>query len=413
MDVKLDKQTLSTLPIFITSMSRCDSEISSASLALAKVLSRNNKVFYIDYPYTILDVWRERKLASVKKRLSALLFGRKFLWAVEGQSSNFVALTPLPVLPINSFHGILYKLGLHINNKILSLAIKRVLKKYGFTDYIFFNSFNPNYLSDISRYLKPALSIYQSRDAIGEINEYTRRHGVENEKICIQNYDLTIATSKELCRNLTELTHKYIHYFPNGGDIQLFKKAIDEVFSKPIELQKIHTPIIGYTGAVCQRVDYELLVEIAEKHQDKTIVIVGPRQDKLHTSINLDAISNIIFVGSRKIDELPYYLQYFDCAIIPFKCNGFTKSIYPLKINEYLASGRSVVTTNFSEDIQGFASSILIANNHNEFLQYINDAIVLNSNDLKYKRLEAAATNSWENRVDLLWNLIWETYQIK
>ena len=413
MEVKLDKQTLSTLPIFITSMSRCDSEISSASLALAKVLSRNNKVFYIDYPYTILDVWRERKLASVKKRLSALLFGRKFLWEVEGQSANFVALTPLPVLPINSFHGILYKLGLHINNKILSLAIDRALKKYGLTDYIFFNSFNPNYLSVVSKYLKPTLSIYQSRDAIGEINEYTRRHGIENEKLCVQNYDLSIATSKELCRNLTELAHKKINYFPNGGDIKLFRRAIEEVFSKPVELQKIHTPIIGYTGAVCQRVDYELLVKITETHHDKTIVVVGPRQDKLHTSINLDAISNIVFLGSRKIDELPYYLQYFDCAIIPFKCNGFTKSIYPLKINEYLASGRSVVTTNFSEDIQGFSSSVLIANNHDEFLQFIDDAIALNTDDLRQKRLNVSASNSWENRVDLFWDLVWETYQSK
>ena len=407
----MNKAEFSTLPIFIATMSRCDSEISSASLALAKVLSRNNKVYYIDYPYTIFDVWRERNLETVKKRLMALLLGRNFIWHIKDQPANLNAITPLAVLPINSLSGLIYRLGNYCNNKIIASAIKRTLKKEGITEYIFINSFNPNYLSHISRYLNPVLSIYHSRDAIGEINEYTRRHGIENEQICIKNYDLSIATSKELCKKLSESCGKFVNYFPNGGDITLFRKAIEEKLPKPIELQNVHTPIIGYTGAVCQRIDYELLVKIAESNPTKTIVIVGPRQDKQHTTINLDAIPNILFVGSRKIDELPYYLQYFDCSIIPFLCNGLTKSIYPLKINEYLAAGRSVVTTNFSEDIKGFDSSILIADNHDSFLELIDKALLLNTEDAMNERLKVSSSNSWENRVELLWNLAWSTFK--
>lgn len=409
----MNKQEFSSLPIFIITMSRCDSEISSASLALAKVLSRNNKVFYIDYPYTILDVWRERKLSSVKKRLSALLFGSNYIWQVEDQHENLKAITPRFVLPINSLNGSVYKFGKNINNIILASVIKKTIKKYRFNNYIFINSFNPNYLSDLQKYLNPDLSIYQSRDAIGEINKYTRKHGVDNEVDCIHNYDLSIATSKELTKNLTYSAQIDVKYFPNGGDVNLFKEAIIKKFIRPKELQNIKSPIIGYAGAVCQRIDYELLVKIAEVHFDKTIVIVGPRYDKQYTSINLDAYTNIIFVGSRKIDELPKYLQFFDCAIIPFLCNGLTKSIYPLKINEYLAAGKSVVTTNFSEDINGFASSVIIANSHNDFIQAINSAINLNSDEDKNQRFMVASSNSWENRVDYLFQLAWDAYTNK
>jgi teichuronic acid biosynthesis glycosyltransferase TuaH len=96
----LTRKEFEGLPIFITTMSRWDGEVSSASLSLAKVLSRTNPVYYIDYPYSWADVWRERKKESVKKRLPALVFGEKILTNVPGQPDNFKGATPGAVLPI-------------------------------------------------------------------------------------------------------------------------------------------------------------------------------------------------------------------------------------------------------------------------------------------------------------------------
>lgn len=107
--------------------------------------------------------------------------------------------------------------------------------------------------------------------------------------------------------------------FPNGGDVKLFRTTVNESLAKPRELEDIKTPIIGYTGALCQRIDYELLVKILEENKDKTVVMVGPRKDKEFTKINLDQYPNIRFTGPKRIEELPSYLKYFDCAIIPFR----------------------------------------------------------------------------------------------
>ncbi|MFM2359180.1 MAG: hypothetical protein RLY16_1173 [Bacteroidota bacterium] len=406
----LSRQQFESLPIFITTMSRWDGDVSSASLSLAKVLSRTNTVYYIDYPYSWADVWRERKKETVKKRMPALLWGKNILTKVPGLPETFIGATPPPVLPIYSMPpGSLYNFCSNYNNKKLAGMIKRIAKENGLKNFILLNSFNPLYLSDVEKYVQPTLSVYHSRDAIEEVPG----HGLYRENECVQHYDLAMATAKQLCGNIAARNNKNVAYFPNGGDIQLFKTAIEQTLEKPADIASIKTPIIGYTGAVCQRIDYDLLVKIANANQDKTIVMVGPRLDKQFTDINLDAISNIVFTGPKKITQLPAYLQYFDCTIIPFAKTNLTGGIYPLKINEYLGAGKAVVTTNFSEDIASFKEHVFMADNHEEFLQLIASAIEKNDAEVKQKRLAAAAANSWENRMKLFWDLTWEAYQTK
>lgn len=406
----LSKTDFQKLPVFITTMSRWDGDISSASLALAKVLSRTNKVYYIDYPYSYFDAWRERRQPSVKRRIPALLYGRNCLSPITGQADTLKCVTPRLVAPFYSLpKGRLYDLVSHHNNALLASTVKKIIRKEELTGYLFLNSFNPSYLAQINRYLHPALSVYQSRDAIEEISA----QALPRENECVRNYDMTLATSKQLCENIAVRNHRNVHYFPNGGDAALFKTAVEQPLERPLELQNIHTPIIGYTGAVCQRIDYELLVAIAKAHPDKTIVLVGPRKDKQYTSIDLDAVPNIVFTGAKKLDELPAYLRCFDCAVIPFKCNKLTAGIYPLKINEYLAAGRSVVTTNFSEDIASFNEHVYLASSHDDFLRKLSLALTDNSDEKKTQRTTAAAANTWELRVEDFWTLAWAAYKHK
>ena len=403
----LTKKEFENLPVFITTMSRWDGDRSSASLALAKVLSRTNPVYYIDYPYSWADVWRERKLPTLKRRLPALLYGKNYLAHVTGQPANLLGATPSPVLPIYSLPaGKLYDVAAAYNNRRVAALIKKIIKEKNISDYILINSFNPTYLSHIKKYLHPTLSVYHSRDAIEEV----KGHGLVKENECVQHYDMAMATSKQLCRNISARNNCEVNYFPNGGDIQLFRTAFEQDLPRPAELANITTPIIGYTGAVCQRIDYELLVKIAAANRDKTIVIVGPRQDKEFTNINLDEIPNIIFTGPKKIEQLPAYLRYFDCTIIPFVKNNLTGGIYPLKINEYLGAGRAVVTTDFSEDISTFKDHVYMAASHEEFLQFINIAIKDNDPQKMQQRLQTATGNAWEQRILLFWQLAWNAY---
>lgn len=395
---------LRTLPIVMLSMSRWDSPISSASWSLAQEFAKNQPVFYVDYPYTFLDYRREKELPNVKVRKKALL--------EKGPSttllgSNLWSITPPLMYPINWLPtGIVYQIGRKLNNQRLANSILDSLEFHGFKDFILWNSFNPIYLSSFKGLLNPLFSVYHSRDAIGAINDYTRKHGVASEIEAIKNYDLAIGSSTKLSKDLSILSGKKVHLFANGGNINLFVKAWKEFEGIPEDMKHVPKPIIGYTGNVCQRQDYLLLEQIAIQHSDKSLVFIGPREDHLHTDIQLDKYPNVYFLGPKKLQQLPDYLRHFDCAIIPFVRNDLTESIYPLKINEYLAAGQSVVTTNFSDDIAAFKNVIWLANNHEEFLGFITEAIENQSLSAKVNRFDAAINNSWENRVQTFWDLV-------
>ena len=115
----LTKEEFKKLPIFISSMSRLDDDLSSASIALAKVLSRTNLVYYIEYPFTWLDLLRKRNYPKMLKRLPSLLFGKHCLIQVKGQSKNLSGSIPSPGLPIFSLPPVLYK-GLELNIIIIA-----------------------------------------------------------------------------------------------------------------------------------------------------------------------------------------------------------------------------------------------------------------------------------------------------
>jgi glycosyltransferase involved in cell wall biosynthesis len=197
-----------------------------------------------------------------------------------------------------------------------------------------------------------------------------------------------------------------VYFHPNAADIDIFKRAAVESLSRPPELQNITKPIIGYTGSIEYRSDFELLKKIAEYHKDKILFFVGPIQGDEHKAVGLDKMPNVIFAGPRKITELPNYLQYFDCVIIPFKKNTLTKSIYPLKINEYLAAGKPVIATHFSDDIYTFRDVAYVVDSYEEFLKTIDQSIAENSEERRQARMKVASTNTWTARVAQFWNII-------
>jgi teichuronic acid biosynthesis glycosyltransferase TuaH len=208
---------------------------------------------------------------------------------------------------------------------------------------------------------------------------------------------------------LKRLKSKYsknVYYHPNAADLSLFSKAVEAKLKKPKELEGITKPIIGYTGQIGSRIDFELLKYVAESHRDKVVFLVGPIGDDEYKTVDLDKISNVIFAGPKKIEQLPNFLQYMDCTVIPFKRNTLTKSIYPLKINEYLSAGKAVITTNFSEDIAGFKDVVYLSNNKEEFIDNINIAIKEDSREKIEKRIQKAQENTWEARVKSFWEIL-------
>ncbi|MCH8554896.1 MAG: glycosyltransferase, partial [Schleiferiaceae bacterium] len=404
------------LPVLMFNMSRWDGPISSASLSLAKVMGKTNDVYYFDYPYTFKDVKNEKHMPSVQWRLPALLKGKLLITKVTPGPAQLFGVTPQAVLPINWLpKGWWYEKANHWNNLRLAKAINQVLQAKNIKEYILFNSFIPSYLQDPKKVnLHPTLFAYHSRDNIRVLDPYTAKHGTYLERRTVKNADLAMGTASHLCEQLSKETGVPVLPLPNAADVNLFANALDPNISVPKELQNLPKPIVGYTGNLCQRIDYEALWHIGRNNPEMSFVFVGPRNDDKHSPYDLNSLPNFHFLGPRNITELPAYLKGFDATIIPFKCNELTKGIYPLKINEYLAAGKAVVATPFSKDIQSFGDVITLADGPEAFDAALHSALE-NAHDEKaiVMRNQRAAENSWEARTEQFWEMAWEVFKKK
>jgi len=338
--------------------------------------------------------------------LAWLLTWRVRYERLETIPKNFTAVQPLLTLPINWLpKGRVYDFFQKINNGVVLRSIRKTLKDHDVRNYVYINCYDPFFVGFLPKEMRAALSIYHCIDDISQ-NPYTAKHGTDLENEAVRNADVTLATSIKLKKLKQPFSDRVVAFF-NAADIAVFQKAISEKYPRPAELEGRTGKVIGFIGNLDElRIDYVLLKKIALAHSDKTLLLVGPVNSEEPRAIGLDKLPNVVFAGSRRLEDLPPLLQHTDVALIPFLCNTLTESIYPLKINEYLAAGKPVVSTSFSDDIRSFADCIYLAENHESFLQLIDRAIFEDNPDLIRSRVETANSNTWEARIRQFWEIV-------
>lgn len=145
----------------------------------------------------------------------------------------------------------------------------------------------------------------------------------------------------------------------NGVDYDAFARPVPE----PDDLRDIPRPRIGYAGVVKRQLDWDLISELVARRPDWSFVFAGaraPHSDITETLDRLTKMPNVRFLGMKAVHELAHYPQHFDVCVMPYRENDYTKYIYPLKLNEYLASGRPVVSIPLPA-LAGFERHVTVA----------------------------------------------------
>jgi teichuronic acid biosynthesis glycosyltransferase TuaH len=388
--------------IFMFGAGKFDAPYPSASFTLAKEFAKNNNtVYYIDYPFTWKDRIMLKKTQQYKIREKA--FSGNNDGIIDIQIPNLKVVIIPPVLSIHFLpEGKLYRLLLKSNEKIIINRLKRILKKDAAKDLIYINSFNFHY-PNLAKSLKPVFKVYHCVDPI--ITPYDIKHGRVSENLLVENSDLIICTSKQLYDE-KKIAHPNTYFIPNAADINHSIKATDKSLPIHSSLENIKKPVIGYFGNIERRIDYDLVLEVAAKNPDKSFVFVGPMINHLVPDSFFNA-PNIHLTGRIPYEQMPSVLKGFDVALIPFKKNADSATVFPLKLFEYLGAGKPVVSTDFNPDLKNFTNDLVdYASTAEAFSTAINEALKNDCPSQQEARIELASDHTWKKRASDIESLI-------
>jgi glycosyltransferase involved in cell wall biosynthesis len=211
--------------------------------------------------------------------------------------------------------------------------------------------------------------------------------------------DLTLFVSSSLyeqehsqCRNALFLDH--------GVDYDVFATA-EQTPYKPKDIAHIPRPIIGFFGAIDDHTsDIPFIEKIVDLLPEMSFVFVGKASSDVSRLKNK---KNTWLLGQKPYEQIPHYGKCFDVAIMPWRQNRWIEMCNPVKLKEYLALGKPIVSTPFAE-LQKYRDEVYEAKTPQEFAQRVEKALAEDSPAKIAARRQKVRHASWESKADLIIN---------
>lgn len=360
----------------------------TSSHHIARELLKENKILYI-------ETGGMRKPQASGRDIKRI-FSRLILWlkGVRKLEKNLYIYS-LIIFPSHN------RLARALNTYLNVFMIRFACIKYKFNQPILW--FVAPHIAYFLDYLPKNLVVYYCTDKVSQMPGVNIAAIEAMEDKLLKQANLVFATAQHLLDRLNEKNlNKNIFYSPHAVDYQHFAKAQDKPLTLAQELKELRHPIIGYVGLLERWIDIELIGYIAKQRPNWSVVLIG------RVAVNIDELkkeNNIYFLGVKPYEQLPNYMKNFDVCISPFRINELTKSVNPIKLKEYLASGKPIVSSGLPE-IEKFKDMVEIADSYEEFVNKIQD-VLINDNQEKIRiRMEFVSQDSWPNRVEKISQII-------
>ena len=341
---------------------------------------RDAKIIYIDPPVTIIAPLKDK---TVRPRLTAYRKGGEDVKDKE----NITVYAPPPVLPF----GNKYRLINRINQRHLASYINKIIKQQGFAKpYLWC-------------YTPTACDLIAKIDHCGVIYDCVDRHsaykGMINpavvdkmEEDLARSADMVFCTAAGLERTLSEYNQR-TKMIANGANYPLFMQAA--TFIPPEKRQK---PVFGFVGMLQECIAYDYIVALAEAMPEAEIVFVGRVMPGVDIS-QLKKYDNIEFLGLQPQEKLPEIIRRFDVCLNVFRSGRLALDVSPLKLYEYLATGKPIVSTKEPLQVRDFADVVYIAENCNDFVAKCQEALSEDDQAKRLRRQDYGKACSWDNLV--------------
>ena len=282
-----------------------------------------------------------------------------------------------------------------------SSLLRAFFREHSISDYVLWY-YTPMAIA-FTRHLRPRAVVY---DCMDELSAFAGAPASmrEREQELLKRADVVFTGGQALFESKRH-SHSNVFAFPSSVDVEHFARARASQ-SDPDDQSHIPHPRLGFFGVIDERMDLELLRQVAAARPDWHLVIVGPVV-KIDPSC-LPVAANLHYLGPKQYEELPLYLAGWDVALLPFARNDATRYISPTKTPEYLAAGKPVVSTSIRDVVRPYGATGLarIADDPADFVAAIEAALAEPTSE-RLRQVDAFLTQtSWDGTWTSMYRLV-------
>jgi glycosyltransferase involved in cell wall biosynthesis len=354
-----------------------------------------NRVLYIETPVHLLGL---DVLPRDWTRFFRFLRGPRPV-----RNSLWVATLPI-LLPMFQMSSLVNS----ANQIVIAAFLRRWMAKLGFRGPLLwiYTPFSGTLIDTVDN----SGSVYECVDEFRAARGLVRATVVgKMEDELLRKVDLTVVTQENLLPHRRSLSPNAV-CIPNGADVEKFVPAAEGRLPVPDDLRNIPSPRLGLVGHIHYWIDLKLIRYLAEKRPNWSFVLIGPVAPLANVQ-QIRKLPNVHLLGRRAAAEIPAYLQAMDCCLNPYVVGELSENCSPLKLYEYLAAGKPVVSTDMPE-ARKFPTVVRVAQDYQDFLTHCQSVV----DDLPAKafetqrRLDLAAEHSWSSRFVKLNKVLDETF---
>jgi glycosyltransferase involved in cell wall biosynthesis len=360
-----------------------DAELWTNQQHLMARLARANRVLFVESLGLRQPSLAGRDVRRMARRVRRAAAGPR---AVDGLH----VLSPL-VIPLHGRERIAA-----LNTRLLRAQVGRAARRLGLERPLLWG-YVPQ-AEWLVEALDPSTIVYHCVDDIAAQKGVRAEAFREAEAHFAARADLVLASAPALAERMRALNPR-VFYAPNVADTERFATALEDGPGDP-GLEALPRPRIVFTGAVvATKLDLELLEGVARARPEWTLALVGPvgAGDPSTDVSALRRLPNVHLLGARRYEDLPRVLRGADVALVPYAINDLTRSVFPMKVFEYLAAGLPVVTT----PLPALAGTreVAVAADAPQTVAAIEQVLAEDGPETRRARSAAVRDRSWEARL--------------
>ena len=277
-----------------------------------------------------------------------------------------------------------------LNRELTLFQLRRTLARLGVRAPVTW--FVVPHLAGVVGQLGDRLSVYYCIDDYASLPDVDPAAVRDMDDELTRRADLVFVASETLLESKRRLNPE-THVSPHGVDFAHFVRAQDPALPVPEDIAALPRPIVGFFGLIERWIDLGLVDWLAAQRPHWTFLMIGR---VAVPDAEVPRRPNLLYLGRRPYESLPAYGKAFSAALIPYHLTPQVLHANPIKLREYLAMGKPIVSVSTPE-IDKFSAHVRIGRSREDLLAHLDAAVEVGMTPADIAAQTAlASTMTWD-----------------